>query len=587
MIAYMKKLLLLFEHVSKPFIWFVVVCMVFGGVGHQARNALAYQSDELTPTPSLESTVTLPVEEQPQPLFTNTPTDTLQVTATEISDSIFLSSLTPTSTPIPTEVLPLPVLSGEFVSNEVVIRFKRAATSESIQYCFSLVSGTVLSLIEELGAWIIQVPSGHVAESIAVISTCPNVRYVEPNYTAFIADTIPFDPNWNFQYGLINIRAPQGWDYSTGSNAVTIAIIDSGVDLGHADLAAKIVPGYDFVNGDSIAQDDNGHGTHVAGIAAASGNNGIGIAGVSWGARIMPIKVLNAAGGGSFADVAAGIIWATDNGAQVINLSLGGASSSVVLQDAVNYAYGKGVVLVAAAGNTGTGMILYPARYANVIAVGAVDITNSHAGFSNFGPELDIVAPGASIYSTVIGGYDYKSGTSMAAPYVSGVAAILRGYPAGYSPSAIALEIESSALDLGAPGLDSFYGYGLIQMDRAIQLVYPTTTPTNTQTSTFGNQFLLPNHSPVSTWTPTSTPSPTVSITPTNSKEPVETPSKDALQGQATATSELNALSTPQAGHGFLYSTFALPCLGVFLILLGVWLFIIVGRKQNHPRKRM
>ena len=125
---------------------------------------------------------------------------------------------------------------------------------------------------------------------------------------ASIADTIPSDPNWSLQYGLVNIRAPQGWDYSTGSAAVTIAIIDSGVDLSHADLAAKIVPGYDFVNGDSIPQDDNGHGTHVAGIAAASGNNGIGVAGVSWGARIMPVKVLNAGGNGSFADVAAGII---------------------------------------------------------------------------------------------------------------------------------------------------------------------------------------------------------------------------------------------------------------------------------------
>ena len=153
------------------------------------------------------------------------------------------------------------------------------------------------------------------------------------------------------------------------------------------------------------------------------------------------------------------LFWATDNGAQVINLSLGGASSSTTLQDAVNYAYGKGVLLVAAAGNTGSNFVLYPARYPNVIAVGAVDNTNNHAGFSNFGPELDLVAPGASIYSTVIGGYGYKSGTSMAAPYVSGLAAILRGYPLDIPRLRSLLEMESSALDLGVPGFDNLYGY--------------------------------------------------------------------------------------------------------------------------------
>ena len=414
----------------KSVFWLVLICIPLWGLSLQSLNASALQNNELTPTPTLEPTTALSPE-APQPTFTST------VESIITAESTGLPSFTPsfipenTATPIFTYSPPLPTLSGEYVPDEVLVRFKKSATDESILQCLFLSNATVLSSIEELSVWVVQIPLGKAAESIAAISTCPQVRYAEPNYLASFADTIPSDPDWNLQYGLVNIRAPQGWDYSTGSATVTIAIIDSGVDLSHADIAAKIVPGYDFVNGDAIPQDDNGHGTHVAGIAAASGNNGVGVAGVSWGARIMPIKVLNAGGGGSFADVAAGIVWAADNGAQVINLSLGGASSSTTLQDAVNYAYGKGVVLVAAAGNTGSGLILYPARYPNVIAVGAVDNTNNHAGFSNFGPELDLVAPGASIYSTVIGGYGFKSGTSMAAPYVSGLAAILRGYPAG------------------------------------------------------------------------------------------------------------------------------------------------------------
>jgi subtilisin family serine protease len=440
---------------TKSFFWLMLLCIPLWGFGLQAKNVSAYQHDASTPT-----LIFLPAGEDQL--------HKIQVAATA------------TATNLP----PVPVINGKYEKDEVLIRFKEWTSNETIQGCLLSAQATALSSIEEIRVWVVQVPFGRVAESIAIISACPGIRYVEPNYMAFIADTIPSDPSWELQYGLLNIHAPQGWDYSTGSTAVTIAIIDSGVDLSHPDLADKIVPGYDFVNEDEIAQDDFGHGTHVAGIAAASGNDGVGVSGVSWGARIMPIKVLNASGNGSFADVAAGITWAADHGAQVINLSLGGASSSTVLQDAVNYAYGKGVVLIAAAGNAGSNFVLYPARYPNVIAVGAVDSSNNHASFSNYGLELNLVAPGDSIYSTVIGGYGYKNGTSMAAPYVSGLAAILLGYPGEYSPADITFALESSALDLGVPGFDSLYGHGLIQMDDAIQSFIPSTpTPTPVSTS--------------------------------------------------------------------------------------------------------
>ncbi len=304
----------------------------------------------------------------------------------------------------------------------------------------------------------------------------------------------------------------------------------------------------------------------------------------------MPVKVLNSSGNGSFLNVADGIIWATDHGAQVINLSLGGVSSSLVLQDSINYAYGKGVVLIAAAGNTGSNFVLYPARYPNVIAVGAVDITNNRMGISNFGPELDVVAPGASIYSTVIGGYDYKSGTSMAVPYVSGLAAILRGYPAGYTPAAIALEIESSALDLGIPGVDNLYGYGLIQMDHAIQMVYGTATPTTTSIP----MLLIPADGSgdhpmaniyngiIPTFTPSFTPSGTAFMGGTETGTPAQIELPSAIQeGQETEIAELYALSASQEREKKAQPVnFIFPCLAIGMILMGIWLFTMAGRRK-------
>jgi thermitase len=559
----------------KPVFWLVLICIPVWGLSFQTLTASAYQNNESTPSLTLEPAAT-PSSEEIRPTFTNSTEGTLTVEPSETATSFPLIapvvpqySATPTSTDLP----PLP---GEYVSDEVLVRFRKSANGESIQQCLSSSNATILSSIEELNVWVAQVPFGKVAESIAAISLCPQVRYAEPNYIASIADTIPSDPNWSLQYGLVNIRAPQGWDYSTGSTAVTIAILDSGVDLGHADLAAKIVPGFDFVNGDAIPQDDNGHGTHVAGIAAASGNNGIGVAGVSWGARIMPIKVLNAGGNGSFADVAAGITWATDNGAQIINLSLGGASASTVLQDAVNYADGKGVLLVAAAGNTGINFVLYPARYPNVIAVGAVDSTNNLAVFSNYGPELDLVAPGAAIYSTVIGGYGYNSGTSMAAPYVSGLAAILRGFNS--SPTTITSEMESTALDLGAAGFDVSYGFGLIQMDKALKLALPSTTaPTLAPVSAGnGNLFSMPGAptfivNVTNTYTPTASPTATPTLLPPTI-QPTAFATLTKVQAFPTHRKEqMQAQGLP---------SWQLPCAGLAFLLAGLLLLWVARRRR-------
>ena len=372
-----------------------------------------------------------------------------------------------------------------FVSDEVLLQFDPFFPPEALQQTLESQSFTIIDTIEAIGVKVIQVPADQVASSIDALANLPGVVAVEPNYLAEMTDTIPNDPDWIFQYGSSAIHAPQGWDINTGSNSVTIAIIDTGIDLTHPDLAGKIVAGYDFVNSDFDPQDDNGHGTHVSGIAAAITNNSLGVAGISWGAKLMPLKALNAFGNGTFDDVAAAIVWAADHGAQVVNLSLGGTNPSTILQSAVEYANAKGCVVIAAAGNTGSS-VLYPARYPSVIAVGATDNNNLHPAFSNTGPELSVSAPGVQIYSTlplVLGGYGYKSGTSMSTPYTSGLVAILIGLGSSWSPDSIRTTLETTALDLGAPGKDNEFGYGLIQMDAAIQVLLPTSTPEITDTS--------------------------------------------------------------------------------------------------------
>jgi subtilisin family serine protease len=449
--------------------------------------------------------------------------------------------------------------------------------------------------ISELDVLVIEIPNDTVGSGVYIMNNCPGVEYAEPNYIAQMADTVPNDTDWSNQYGLISIRAPQGWDLSTGSASVTIAILDTGIDLMHPDLTGKIDPGYDFVNNDSIAQDDNGHGTHVAGIAAASSNNVTGVSGVSWGARIMPVKVLGASGNGTFVDVAQGIAWATDQGAQIINLSLGGQNPASVLEDAVNYAYQRGVTLVASSGNSGGNTVLYPARYLHVIAVGAVDNLNNHAPYSNSGPELNLVAPGTSIYSTLIGTYGLRTGTSMSAPFVSGLAAILRGLPGGVSPDIIAWQMESSALDLGVPGRDDIYGSGLIQMDRAILLAIPTATPPKSPSRTPSNTMIF---IPVFTLTQinylsnsTSSPSPTLFVsatfpkdilsqTPDISGRPENNPDAPSPAPDLSAQS-IQGGKAGEIQEGPQKISYLLPCLGLLCLLSGLVLLVLARKMQQ------
>jgi subtilisin family serine protease len=250
--------------------------------------------------------------------------------------------------------------------------------------------------------------------------------------------------------------------------------VDTGVDLDHPDLAGNVVSGYNVISPGAPPQDDHGHGTHVAGIVAAITNNNVGVAGVAGGCRIMPVKVLNNVGEGTDFDVATGIQWAADNGARVINMSLGSPDYSYALADAVDYAYGKNVLIVAAAGNDGLESILYPAALPHVMAVGATDKIDGRASFSNYGNALDIVAPGVNIFSTLWdNSYTYLSGTSMATPHVAGVAALVLSLHPEYTNDQVEKVLKAGCVDLGNPGWDPYYGYGRVDALAALEETFP------------------------------------------------------------------------------------------------------------------
>jgi len=300
-----------------------------------------------------------------------------------------------------------------------------------------------------------------------------NVAYVEPDCEVQALQTLP--------WGVDRIDADLVWSYNKGTG-VNVSIIDTGIDYTHPDLDANYKGGYDFANDDADPKDDNGHGTHCAGIVAAEDND-IGVVGVAPEANLYAVKVLNRFGSGWLSDVIAGIDWSVDNDMDVVSMSLGTSTYSASLETACNNAYNTGLVLVAAAGNSGDGdpttdEYSYPAAYGSVIAVGATDSTDVAPSWSNSGPYLELAAPGVSIYSTLptyrvtltrTYGYDYGtlSGTSMACPHVTGTAALVIASNPTLTNVDVRSRLQATADDLGPVGWDSVYGYGLVDADEA------------------------------------------------------------------------------------------------------------------------
>jgi subtilisin family serine protease len=281
----------------------------------------------------------------------------------------------------------------------------------------------------------------------------------------------PYYYTYGYQWGLNKVRAPEAWALSTGQG-VLIAVLDTGTDYNHPDLSGKVRTdiAWNFVNNNNDARDNNGHGTHVSGIAAAATNNSRGVAGMGWDASILPLKVLDSGGNGRTDQLISAIYYAADHGARVINMSLGGPYSCLSdLQAAVDYAYSRGALLVAAAGNDYKNQTVFPANCAHVLGVAATGYYDTLASFSVTGTHVSVAAPGTSIYSTLWGGgYGYMQGTSMATPFVAGLAALVYARFPTYTPNQAASAILDNAQDLGSTGWDIYYGCGRIDAFRAL-----------------------------------------------------------------------------------------------------------------------
>lgn len=334
----------------------------------------------------------------------------------------------------------------------------------------------------------------------------PQIEYAEPNYLRTIQVT-PNDPNFTRQWGLNNtgqnyrnsthglagadVKATLAWGYQNTATGFIIAVVDTGADLAQPDLLDNLthntdeIPnngvdddhnsyiddydGWDFVSGDKTPQDDHGHGTAVSGVIAARGNNGVGVCGLIWQARILPVKVLNSEGSGTSWDIMNGINYAAELGAKVINLSLGGPFGSSFEQEVMDNAWSHGALIVAAMGNNGDNTVFYPAAYNHVFAVGATTSSDQRWSGSCYGNHIAVSAPGQDIHTTGLGGgYVYYTGTSLATPFVSALAALVLAANPTFSPDQIGQRIKETAQDLGSIGWDQYFGYGRIDARQAV-----------------------------------------------------------------------------------------------------------------------
>jgi subtilisin family serine protease len=364
---------------------------------------------------------------------------------------------------------------AEFEPNAVMVKFKKKATTSARKAAVSKagataeqsVTSSVVRLTGKLSA----------PELLKKVKADPAVELASLNYKRRIS-AVPND-EWYAEdqaAPLNTVRVPQAWDLSKSTGNQIVAVLDTGVDAGHPDLVGHLVTGYNATSPNRGPIDDNGHGTMTLGIIAASANNGIGVAGVGWATKAMPVKVLAADGSGYDVDIAEGITWAADHGAKVINMSLGGPGDNSVLHDAVKYAVSKGVVVVAAAGNDGSDAVQFPASYPEVIAVAATDAGGALTSFSSYGDWVDLAAPGWDILSTGVrsmtpAGFDpywYCTGTSCSAPIVAGVAALVKNKWPTFTPAQVAARLKVLSRDAGPRGTDPYYGAGILDAYAAL-----------------------------------------------------------------------------------------------------------------------
>lgn len=406
--------------------------------------------------------------------------------------------------------------SAKFVDDQMLVQLKPSAPTSDINPLAQAVSGEVNRELLLKNTFVVNVPKGSVDKVIKTLLDMPQVATATPNYIAQ-KQSVTNDPSLEKEWGMFQIQAASSstksaWDTTVGKPAIKIAILDTGIEKTHPDLDGKVIVEKNFTSMPDT-EDHDGHGTLVAGIIAAVGNNSSGMAGIAHGASLMNVKVLNDEGIGTYADIADGIVWAADNGAKVINFSFGGTIDLPILQDAVDYAHNKGVVLVAPAGNSGTTSALFPANYEHVISVAATDDTDTKIDSSSFGPWVKVAAPGEKIYSTYKNNsYAYASGTSMASAFTSGLAALVWTTKDCVTNTCVTDRIESTADQIVGTGTN--WKFGRINALRALTNEALSATPSAINTPVISASVKIEPEippAPVLVYSePTNIPTPTV-----------------------------------------------------------------------------
>ncbi len=366
----------------------------------------------------------------------------------------------------------------QYARDEVIVKFKSTVSDSAIMSALDAADSGVINTLEAYGLTVAEVPEGETVNSfIDTLEAQPNVEYAEPNYVYKVAATVS-DPGFSMQWYLNKINIPTAWDMTMGLPDIKVAVLDTGIDLTHPEFAGQIFAQEDMVYFDGNAQDDSigekcyGHGTHVAGIIGAKPNNGQGISGVAPGVSLIAVDVFDGDGAWTV-DVIEGMQYAVANGADVINMSLGGPGISTSFEDAITDAVNKGVVCVVAAGNDNTSIYYSPSDCTDAISVIATDQNDNRASFSNYGPLKDISAPGVDILSTYpINKYAYGDGTSMAAPVVSGVVALMLSLNPDLTAAEVKNKLYSTAVDLGAPGFDAQFANGRVNAYAVVRDVW-------------------------------------------------------------------------------------------------------------------
>jgi subtilisin family serine protease len=394
-------------------------------------------------------------------------------------------------------------VGSDYVPGRVLVKYRPGVGEAGAGALNSSVGASSSRVLTASGVEQLDIGAGSVPDAVAALRGSPLVEYAEPDYIRS-GDYVPDDPYYtdpgNLQWNMKNLPSsggidmPDAWDVTAGTSSIVVAILDTGVAYRTGggftqapDLAnTHFRQGYDFINNDPYADDDHGHGTHVCGTVAQSTNNTLACAGVAFNCTVMPVKVLDRTGYGDDAVLIQGIEFAADHSASVINMSLGGPDPSAAIEDALAYAFARNVVICSAAGNKGSGAVEYPAAYPECVAVGATNKTSTKASYSNYGAALDIVAPGGDgsgpiyqqtfmVQSQPSSGFVVKgmSGTSMATPHVSGVAALVKSMNPSWTGADVRGALTSTAHELGPAGWDSTFGWGLLDANAALHASKP------------------------------------------------------------------------------------------------------------------